>query len=141
MRFCSNHTATGHIDIYLYVYITPWVKISMSTLNYMRVLTLVYWHGERLMYIVFDDSECTCKLLRTGLCSLRTATAQALILCNHRPVSLAVGNTVCIRSQSISRTCTDSTVRGNSSWVHTADIFIPSNSTSTVFAINTSSLS
>jgi hypothetical protein len=87
-------------------------------------------------YIVFDDNGCTCKLLRTGLCSLRTATAQVLILCNHRPV----GNAVCIRSPSTSRTCTASTVPGNSSWVDTADIFIPCSSTRTVFAINTSSL-
>jgi hypothetical protein len=128
MRFCSNYTATGHIDIYLYIFNTPWLKIATSTLNYTCVLTLMYRHGERLMYIVFDNGECKCKLLWTGLCSLRTATPHRSWYC-VTIVLLAVGNTVCIRSPSISCTCTGSTVRGNSNWLDIADIFIPSNST------------
>jgi hypothetical protein len=103
-----------YIFIHIYIYITPWLKITTSTLNYTCVLTLTYGHGEQLMYIVFDDGECTCKLLRTGLCSLRTATAQVLILCNHRPVGCLYPVAVdlahlhrlhCMRKQQLSRHC------------------------------------
>jgi hypothetical protein len=149
MRFCSNGS-TGHIDIYLYmshplnviVFFMKWISISWTSqehaLNYTCDLTLMYRHGERLMFIVFDNGECT-----INYCG------QDFVVFGQPPhrswyyvtiVLLAVGNIVCIRSPSISRNCTGSTVRGNSSWVDTADIFIPSNSTRSVFAINTSSL-
>jgi hypothetical protein len=104
MRFCSNGS-TGHIDIYLYMshpLNVIVIELATSTLNYTCVLTLMYGHGERLMYIVFDDGECTCNLLRTGLCSLRTATVQILILCNHRPVGCRQ-YTVCVSGRRRSR--------------------------------------